>query len=162
MGTFDVLGSDPYPIGEGNKTTSGVHQEVNMTVWQTDDKRPVWEVIQAMNWKNYHKDACPRCHTPTYTETRSMTWQSIAGERPTTHNVTATCSRGHPRSTGPPAHLSYSRSRCWWKQVVGLDRIPLLLPFPRFAQPGRTALYSTNMGTCCVTKTFLSIHRSQI
>ena len=79
MGTFEILGSDPYPIGSGNKTTSGVHQEVNLTVFQTDDARPVWEVIQAMNWANYHKGApCPRCHTPTYTETRSMTWQSIA------------------------------------------------------------------------------------
>ena len=50
MGTFDILGSDPYPIGSGNETTSGVHGEVNLTVFQTDNARPVWEVIQAMNW----------------------------------------------------------------------------------------------------------------
>jgi hypothetical protein len=79
MGTFDVIGSDPYPIGEGNKTASGVHEEVNTTVVQTDDARPVWEVVQAMNWANYHKGVpCPRCHTPTYSETRSMVWQSVA------------------------------------------------------------------------------------
>lgn len=79
MGTFDVIGSDPYPIGEGNKTASGVHEEVNTTVFQTDDARPVWEVIQAMNWANYRKGVpCPQCHTPTYSETRSMVWQSVA------------------------------------------------------------------------------------
>ena len=75
MGTFDILGSDPYPIGSGNKTTSGVHSEVNTTVFQTDNARPIWEVIQAMNWANYHKGVpCPRCHTPTFRETRSMVW----------------------------------------------------------------------------------------
>lgn len=79
MGTFDVIGSDPYPIGNGNKTAAGVHEEVNSTVVLTDYARPVWEVIQAMNWHNYHPTTpCPTCHTPTFDESRSMVWQSIA------------------------------------------------------------------------------------
>jgi hypothetical protein len=41
VGTFDVIGSDPYPIGEGNATAAGVHEEVNSTVALTDDARLV-------------------------------------------------------------------------------------------------------------------------
>ena len=75
MGTFDVIGSDPYPIGHTN--ASGVRDEANSTVTLTDHARPVWEVIQAMNWNDYHP-GCTACHTPTFDESRSMVWQAIA------------------------------------------------------------------------------------
>ena len=77
MGTFDVVGSDPYPIGRPRGGAAGMHEEVNSTVALTDHARPVWEVVQAMNWKNYHT-VCEGCRTPTLHETRSMAWQAIA------------------------------------------------------------------------------------
>jgi hypothetical protein len=82
MGTFDVIGTDPYPIGHGSDNHTGAPQvgaEANATVLKTDGARPVWEVIQAMNWEDYNKKLpCPTCHTPTLMESRSMAWQAVA------------------------------------------------------------------------------------
>lgn len=83
LGTFDVIGSDPYPIGKPNRGPWGVRAEINDTVLETDAARPVWEVLQAINWKLYNPAMCAspnsisRCRTPNATEVRSMTWQAI-------------------------------------------------------------------------------------
>jgi hypothetical protein len=84
LGTFDVLGSDPYPIGRVGRGAWGVEDEMNDTVTETDAARPVWEVLQAINWKLYNPALCvpsgnstSLCHTPNATEVRSMTWQAI-------------------------------------------------------------------------------------
>ena len=77
MGTFDIIGSDPYPIGQPGKTAAGMREEVNSTVVLTDHARPVWEVVQAHNWLNYHRTSCSSCRTPSFSEMRSMAWQAI-------------------------------------------------------------------------------------
>ncbi len=86
LGTFDVIGSDPYPIGRPNRGPWGVRQEINDTVVETDAARPVWELLQAIDWALYNPTMCKSsrvgnaslCRTPNATEVRSMTWQAIA------------------------------------------------------------------------------------
>jgi hypothetical protein len=80
--TFDIIGSDPYPIGRPNQGAWGVHAQMNDTVVETAAARPVWETLQAINWKLYNPTMCVppngQCRTPNASEVRSMTWQSIA------------------------------------------------------------------------------------
>ena len=86
LGSFDVVGSDPYPIGRPNQGAWGVADEMNDTVVEVDHARPVWELLQAINWELYNPTMCKpgstrgnsTCHTPNATEVRSMTWQAIA------------------------------------------------------------------------------------
>ena len=58
---------------------------MNDTVVETDAARPVWELLQAIDWTLYDPDMCKPslgnaslCRTPNATEVRSMTWQAIA------------------------------------------------------------------------------------
>ena len=79
LGSFDIIGSDPYPIGRPNQGAWGVREEINDTVVETAAARPVWATLQAINWKLYDPAMCSgQCHTPNASEVRSMTWQSIA------------------------------------------------------------------------------------
>lgn len=72
--TFDVIGTDPYPIGRrpasmAAKWTAETHRQVA-------GARPIWQVPQAHNWGNYpghEKNA----RSPTFDEMRSMAWQCI-------------------------------------------------------------------------------------
>jgi hypothetical protein len=76
--TFDVIGTDPYPIGR--KPASMAADWTAETFRQVENARPIWQVPQLHNWANYQKVASgakePR--TPTYDEVRSMAWQCIA------------------------------------------------------------------------------------
>lgn len=82
MNTFDVIGTDPYPINSPyNKSSTdgqaaGVGREVDVSLAGIDSARPLWEVIQAHNLRNYKKD-CSACRTPSPKEERSMAWQAI-------------------------------------------------------------------------------------
>lgn len=86
--TFDIAGTDPYPIGEssarGPAAAAGVHVALNSTRLVTDGARPLWVVVQAMNWLVYERPCrgpTPEsCHTPTKAEFRSMAWQAVAGD----------------------------------------------------------------------------------
>ncbi len=80
--TFDVIGTDPYPIGrlpqEGH-TPSMARQWTAETARQLSYARPLWQVPQVFNWANYRKGETARYgRTPTYDEMRSMAWQCIA------------------------------------------------------------------------------------
>lgn len=85
--TCDIAGTDPYPIGEsnvaGSAAAAGVHLALNRTIAETDSAKPLWMVVQAMNWLVYDKTcrgpSPAACHTPTRDEFRSMMWQTIAG-----------------------------------------------------------------------------------
>lgn len=75
MQTFDVIGTDPYPIPDKHAGTA--------LAWAraTRDKsygtRAMWQVPQAFNWAAYRKE--PAARAPTFAEMRAMAWQSIAG-----------------------------------------------------------------------------------
>jgi hypothetical protein len=75
--TFDVIGTDPYPIGR--QPASMAAQWSAETFRQVEGARPMWQVPQVHNWGNYTKSEAEkkRGRTPTYDEVRSMAWQCI-------------------------------------------------------------------------------------
>ena len=76
--TFDVIGTDPYPIP--SRPVSSAGQWTAETFRQTGHSRPMWQVPQVFNWANYGKTDTDkqRNRTPTLDEIRSMAWQCIA------------------------------------------------------------------------------------
>jgi len=81
--TFDVIGSDPYPIGRlsgEDAMPSLAGRWTAETSRQLLHARPMWQVPQVFNWANYWKDEERRksARTPTFEEMRSMAWQCIA------------------------------------------------------------------------------------
>lgn len=74
--TFDVIGTDPYPIPDRPARTAG--QWTRMTKASLGDARPVWMVPQAFNWACYRPEDAGKFRPPTYDELRSMAWQCIA------------------------------------------------------------------------------------
>jgi len=78
LDTFDVIGTDPYPIGR--KPASMAAEWTAETFRQVERARPMWQVPQLHNWGNYAKSDGERSkgRTPTYDEIRSMAWQCIA------------------------------------------------------------------------------------
>ena len=53
-----------------------VGQEVAVSLQGIDSARPLWEVIQAHNLRDYNK-GCDGCRTPSASEERSMAWQAV-------------------------------------------------------------------------------------
>ena len=78
INTFDVIGTDPYPIGR--KPASMAAEWTAETFRQVNRSRPMWQVPQLHNWANYQKLSAgmKETHTPTFDEVRSMAWQCIA------------------------------------------------------------------------------------
>jgi len=78
LNTFDVIGTDPYPIGRSPASMAA--QWTAETFRQVEGARPMWQVPQLHNWANYRKGEAdnPKLHTPTFDEKRSMAWQCIA------------------------------------------------------------------------------------
>ncbi len=75
--TFDVIGTDPYPIPQ--RPVGLAAQWTRRTVDAFGGRRPVWMVPQAFNWANYRRgEAKEGLRPPTYPELRSMAWQCIA------------------------------------------------------------------------------------
>jgi hypothetical protein len=76
--SFDVIGTDPYPIGR--KPASVAAEWTAETFRQVEGTRAVWQVPQVFNWGNYAHtpDEKSKGRTPTFDEMRSMTWQCIA------------------------------------------------------------------------------------
>jgi len=75
--TFDVIGTDPYPIGRSPASMAA--QWTTETFRQVEGARPMWQVPQLHNWANYAKTDAEkkRGRTPTCEEVRSMAWQCI-------------------------------------------------------------------------------------
>ncbi|MGQ9733248.1 MAG: hypothetical protein ACUVX8_18475 [Candidatus Zipacnadales bacterium] len=75
--TFDVIGTDPYPIPTDIARRAGTWTK--MTVEAVHNRRPVWMVPQVFNWACYRKteEAKQGLRPPTLAEMRSMTWQCI-------------------------------------------------------------------------------------
>lgn len=74
--TFDVIGTDPYPIT--GKPASTAYKWAKMTCDGGFGLRPCWQVPQLFNWGNYRKND-KNARTPTYDEIRAMTWMNLAG-----------------------------------------------------------------------------------
>jgi len=77
LNTFDVIGTDPYPIGRSPASMAAVWTAE--TFRQVERARPMWQVPQLHNWANYAKSDAERQRgrTPTAEEVRSMAWQCI-------------------------------------------------------------------------------------
>ena len=76
--TYDVIGTDPYPIPHDSPSKAGVYARK-----MTDalcGSRAFWQVPQVFNWANYQKNEADKAakRAPTFEEMRSMAWQSIA------------------------------------------------------------------------------------
>ena len=80
MGAFDIISSDPYPIGVGRGQISIASEYPRICREKTWGLRPLWQVPQsfAWDWCLSHKDPEGNRY-PTYEELRSMAWQAIAG-----------------------------------------------------------------------------------
>ena len=76
--TFDVIGTDPYPIP--THPPSRAANWTRKTVDAVQGARAVWQVPQVFNWACYRKteEDKANCRPPTYEEMRSMIWQCIA------------------------------------------------------------------------------------
>ena len=80
MGAFDIVSSDPYPIGRGRGAISRTSEYPRICRERTWGLRPLWQVPQSFSWnwmRNYGHPEENRY--PTYEELRSMTWQAVAG-----------------------------------------------------------------------------------
>lgn len=78
MPSFDVIGTDPYPIPQGPPSRAGDY--ARKTRDAVAGARAVWMVPQTFNWANYKKDEQEKkeMRMPTLDEMRSMAWQCIA------------------------------------------------------------------------------------
>ena len=77
MPSFDVIGTDPYPIPRPAAMAS---TWTRATRAGTMGLKPLWQVPQAFDWAAYKKDPeeKKKFRAPTETELRSMCWQCIA------------------------------------------------------------------------------------
>lgn len=75
--TFDVIGTDPYPIP--GKPAGLALEWTRVTRDQTYGTRAVWQVPQVFDWGAYRKgDEREKTRAPTLAEMRSMAWQCVA------------------------------------------------------------------------------------
>ena len=71
--SFDVIGTDPYPVPE---TSVGLAAEwARVTRSEVMGLKPMWQVVQAFDWKDYGR---ARGRMPTREEMTAMTWHAIA------------------------------------------------------------------------------------
>ena len=76
MPSFDVIGTDPYPIPR--KPLSMTGDWTRQTREATYGMRPIWQVPQTFDWSAYRKMNPGEAHAPTAAEIATMTWLCIA------------------------------------------------------------------------------------
>ena len=77
FGSYDIIGSDPYPIGHGNRTELDMASDwTRLTRAGSYGIRPVWQVPQAFSWAWFKGK--PDDPMPTEEQMRSMSWQMLA------------------------------------------------------------------------------------
>lgn len=75
--SFDIVGTDPYPIPEKPLTEALIWART--TREQSFNVRPIWQVPQAFDWAAYRKgDEQKNARAPSRAELRAMSWMSIA------------------------------------------------------------------------------------
>ena len=77
LGTYDVLGMDPYPIPK--KPIETVISSMRQGLSGTFGTKAVWQVPQAFGWGWLKRKETKGQRAPTQKELANMTWQSIAG-----------------------------------------------------------------------------------
>jgi hypothetical protein len=77
LGTYDVLGMDPYPVP--NKPIETVISSLRQGKAGTFGTRAIWQVPQAFGWGWLNRRETKGLRAPTQKELANMTWQSIAG-----------------------------------------------------------------------------------
>ena len=76
METFDVIGTDPYPVG--GLPLSMAWKMSDATREATFGFKPRWQVPQAFDWSLFRK-TCKEDRMPTREEMANMVWQNVAG-----------------------------------------------------------------------------------
>ncbi|MDD2597900.1 MAG: hypothetical protein PHO37_01565 [Kiritimatiellae bacterium] len=77
LDTFDVIGTDPYPIPD--KPAGMALEWTRVTRDQSHGSRAIWQVPQVFDWGGYRKgEAREKTRPPTLPEMRTMAWQCIA------------------------------------------------------------------------------------
>ena len=76
--TFDIIGTDPYPIPGSAGNAGEWSLKTNAAVFH---QQAVWQVPQIFNWAAYRKTEAEKkaARAPTYAEMRGMAWMNIAG-----------------------------------------------------------------------------------
>ena len=78
--TFDVIGMDPYPIGNSHRGGIDIaYGWADSCSMQCFGMRPMWQVPQAFDWRWFRNGLDdPEFRFPSPEEFRSMTWQAVA------------------------------------------------------------------------------------
>ena len=76
MPSFDVIGTDPYPIPR--KPLSMAGDWTRQTREATYGMRPIWQVPQTFDWAAYRTMKPGEARAPTVAEISTMTWLCIA------------------------------------------------------------------------------------
>ncbi|MBR2838725.1 MAG: hypothetical protein IKE55_08080 [Kiritimatiellae bacterium] len=77
--SFDVIGSDPYPICQtGDPPISQVMEHTRITRKGVFGARAMWQIPQAFDWGGYRVKDKDKTRPPTFEEMRNMAWQFIA------------------------------------------------------------------------------------
>ena len=77
--SFDVIGSDPYPICQtGDPPISQVMEHTRITRKCVFGARAMWQIPQAFDWGAYRVKDKDKTRPPTFDEMRNMAWQFIA------------------------------------------------------------------------------------
>jgi len=76
MPSFDVIGTDPYPIPRKPLAMAG--DWTRETRQATYGMRPIWQVPQTFDWAAYRTMKPEEAHAPTAAEISTMTWLCIA------------------------------------------------------------------------------------
>ena len=78
FGAYEVVGSDPYPIGKNpDKDIAQAAGWAAAVRKGTFGVRPMWQVPQIFDWIAHWREL-ENARAPTYEEMRSMFWQAIA------------------------------------------------------------------------------------
>jgi hypothetical protein len=77
--SFDVIGSDPYPICQtGDPPISQVMEHTRITRKGVFGARAMWQIPQAFDWGAYRVKDKDKTRPPTFDEMRNMAWQFMA------------------------------------------------------------------------------------
>ena len=77
--SFDVIGSDPYPICQtGDPPISQVMEHTRITRKGVFGARAMWQIPQVFDWGAYRVKDKDKTRPPTFEEMRNMAWQFMA------------------------------------------------------------------------------------
>lgn len=77
--SFDVIGSDPYPICQtGDPPISQVMEHTRITRKGVFGARAMWQIPQSFDWGGYRVKDKDKTRPPTFDEMRNMAWQFVA------------------------------------------------------------------------------------